>query len=242
VIDLVKGDRAPDSIPGFIGSVNELETITSLGHIKRAFFAANWLLIDEGERDDGGPGDVDYDAFIKGYPPSGGASYGGGGLTGGSSYRPLSPSPSSGSGGYHPGPHGRQGNNWPSATSQVRRSSIGLNSPVVANRNFTSRPIPLRPVHEPVATSTSNDNPPPPDEPYLRIKARYQAPDGHLYPLLIQAITTNPVTMVKKANAVYYDSATRRWREITDDQARISLAQEVEAGNLKVTADWQHHL
>lgn len=90
VIDIVKGDRAPHTIPGFIGSVNELENATSLGYIKRAFFAANWLLIDAGERDDGGPGNVDYDALVKGNPPKGG------GLSGGGSYRPFSPAPSSG--------------------------------------------------------------------------------------------------------------------------------------------------
>ena len=64
VIDVVKGDRDPDTVPGFIGSVNELENVTALGGLKRAFFAANWLLIDEGERDEGGPGFVDYDALV----------------------------------------------------------------------------------------------------------------------------------------------------------------------------------
>ncbi len=236
VVDVIKGDRAPNAIPGFIGSVNELENVTSLGHIKRAFIAANWLLIDEGERDDGGPCYGDYDAFIKGNPS------GGGGLTGGSSYRPLSPAPSSGPGGYHPGPYGRQGNTWPSTTSQAGGSPIGLNNTVAAAHNGTLRPIPLRPVHEPAGTSASNNTPPPPDEPYLRIKARYQGPDGRLCPLLIRGVATNPVTMVNKANAIYYDSATKRWREITDDRARIALAKEVEAGNLKVTTDWQHHL
>lgn len=101
---------------------------------------------------------------------------------------------------------------------------------------------PSRPLREPVTKPASTHSPPPPDEPYLRIKARYQAPDGRLYPLLIQSLTTNPVTMVKKADAIFYDGATQRWQEITDDAARIALAQEVEAGNLKVTVDWQHHL
>jgi hypothetical protein len=84
--------------------------------------------------------------------------------------------------------------------------------------------------------------PPPVDDPYLRIKTRYQSLDGRYYPLLIRGITTNPITLVKKADAIYYDGDTRHWREIVDDDARVALAQEVETGTLKVTTDWQHQL
>ncbi len=73
VVDIVKGDLDPDSLPGFIGSVNELEDLTvTAGAIKRAFFVANWLLLDPGERDGGGleAEAVDYQALVKGIPPA----------------------------------------------------------------------------------------------------------------------------------------------------------------------------
>jgi hypothetical protein len=52
VIDVIKGNNDPAAIPGYIGSTNELENATPLGGLKRAFFAANWFLVDESERDD----------------------------------------------------------------------------------------------------------------------------------------------------------------------------------------------
>jgi hypothetical protein len=67
VVDLVLGDVDPDTLPGYIGSTNELENATNvIGPIKRALFAANWLLVDESERDGGQAGYVDYDALIQG--------------------------------------------------------------------------------------------------------------------------------------------------------------------------------
>ena len=84
--------------------------------------------------------------------------------------------------------------------------------------------------------------PPPADDLYLRIKDRYQTPDGRYHPLLIRGIITHPITLVKKADAIYYDGDTRRWQEILDDDVRAALAKEVETGRLKVTADWQHQL
>lgn len=231
LVDLVKGSRTPDAIPGFIGSVNELETITSLGYLKRAFFAANWLLIEPGERDDGSPGPVDYEALIRGKPP-------GGGGPGSSGYsRPLSPSPFSGPGGTRPGGTGRPGSSWPSTTHYAPAvSTQPTRLPDAANG--TSHAVPLRPNPEPVIAGT----PPPPDDPYLRIKARYQSPDGRYHPLLIRAMTTHPITLVKKADAIYYDSATRRWHEIVDDDVRLALASEVDAGTLQITPDWQYQL
>lgn len=231
LVDLVKGSRVPDSIPGFIGSVNELETITSLGYLKRAFFAANWLLIEPGERDDGSPGPVDYEALIRGKPP------GSGGLGGSGYSRPLSPSPFSGPGGTHPGDTGRPGRSWPSTTNYAAAVSTEPNWLAGAG-NGTSRSVPLRPNPELVTISA----PPPANDPYLRIKARYQTPDGRYHPLLIRAMTTHPITLVRKVDAIYYDGDTHRWCEIVDDDARMALAKEVEAGTLKVTADWQHQL
>ena len=232
LVDLVKGSHAPDSIPGFIGSVNELENSTSLGYLKRAFFAANWLLIEPGERDDGSPGPVDYEALIRGKPP------GSGGLGGSGYSRPLSPSPfSSPGGGTRPGGTGRPGSSWPSTTHYAPAvSTQPTRIPDAANG--TSRSVPLRPIPEPVTASV----PPPADEPYLRIKARYQTPDGRYHPLLIRGITTHPITLVRKVDAIYYDGDTHRWHEIVDDDARAALAKEVEAGTLQITTDWQHQL
>ncbi|MCP4993115.1 MAG: hypothetical protein GY934_04920, partial [Gammaproteobacteria bacterium] len=67
--------------------VNELENSTSLGCLKRAFFAANWLLIEPGERDDGRPGHEDYGTPFTNTPP------GNGGLGNSGYTRPRSPSP-----------------------------------------------------------------------------------------------------------------------------------------------------
>jgi hypothetical protein len=231
LVDLAKGDRGPDSIPGFIGSVNELENSTSLGYLKRAFFAANWLLVEPGERDDGSPGPVDYEALIRRNPP------GNGGLGGSGYSRTLFPSPFSGSGGTRPSGTGRPASSWPSTAHYVPVVSIDSNRMPGAACG-ASRSIPLRPIPEPVIASV----PPPVDDPYLRIKARYQRPDGRHHPLLIRGITTNPITLVKKVDAIYYDGDIRRWCEIVDDDARVALAQDVETGTLKVTADWQHQL
>jgi len=110
VVDVVKGDRDPDSIPGFIGGVNELENATSLGAFKRTFFAANWLLIDEGERDEGGPGFVDYDALIKG-KPAGSTSPG---------YYRVSRPPASG--------RVYSSSSWPSTTSPSGARSVPVSS------------------------------------------------------------------------------------------------------------------
>ncbi len=98
--------------------------------------------------------------------------------------------------------------------------------------NGTSRSVPLHPAPEP----------PPVDDPYIRIKARYQTPDGRDHPLLIRGITTHPITLLRKADAIYYDGDSRRWREIGDDDARVALAKAVADGTLKVTADWQYQL
>jgi hypothetical protein len=77
VIDTVLGNDNADSIPGFIGSVNELEDASGMvGQVKRLFFLSNWLLMDEGERD-GGRAVVDYEALVKGTPPGGAPSGGG---------------------------------------------------------------------------------------------------------------------------------------------------------------------
>ena len=83
---------------------------------------------------------------------------------------------------------------------------------------------------------------PPNGDPYERIQDRYHAPNGQQYPLLVRGLKTSPITMTRKADAIYYDGEMKRWREIVDDEAQIALAKEVEAGRLKITQDWHSHL
>ena len=213
VVDLVKGDRDPDTVPGFIGSVNELENITPLGGLKRAFFAANWLLIDEGERDEGSPGAVDYDTLVGRRPSSG-------------SYAQTGPPPGS-SGPYR--------SDWPSTS---RRVPVGGGSP-------PPQAVPVRSSEPPQPYGSQyfrSSTAPSSGDPYERIADRYRTADGKLYPLLIRGLRTNPLTMARKADAIYYDGELKRWREVVEDEAQLSLAREVEAGRLRVTPDWQSKL
>ena len=163
LIDLVKGDRSADALPGFIGGINELEHIAGLAYFKRAFIAAGWLLIEPEERDDGSPGPLDYDALVRGTPPGGGY------------VRPFSPGPFSRTTDTRPP---ASPSPWPSP------ASAGASRPLVTT-NGLPRSIPLRPAPEPVPPDSS-----PPDDPFLRIKARYHAPDGTAYPLLIRRLIT----------------------------------------------------
>jgi len=216
VVDVVKGDRDPDTVPGFISGVNELENATPLGGVKRAFFAANWLLIDEGERDEGGPGFVDYDALIKG-KPAGSSSSG---------FYQVSRAPA----------YSSSRNSWPSATSQAGSSLTGARRvPVRSTGSSPSQPYGMQ-------YFRSGNTAPPSSDPYERIKDRYQASNGRQYPLLVRGVKTNPITMTKKADAIYYDGDMKRWREIVDDEVQVALAKEVEAGKLKVTQDGHSQL
>lgn len=217
VVDVVKGDRDPDTVPGFIGGINELENATPLGGVKRAFFAANWLLIDEGERDEGGPGFVDYDALIKGKPV---------GSTSSSGYYQVSRAPA----------YSSSRSSWPSTTGQPI-------SPLTGARTVPAQSTGGSP-SQPYGTQyfRSGNVAPPNGDPYERIQDRYHAPNGQQYPLLVRGLKTSPITMTRKADAIYYDGEMKRWREIVDDEAQIALAKEVEDGRLKVTQDWHSHL
>lgn len=66
IIETVKAKIDPSTIQGYIGSSNDFESLTPLKDIKRAFFALNWLLVDELERDGGDvPELIDYDSLFK---------------------------------------------------------------------------------------------------------------------------------------------------------------------------------
>jgi hypothetical protein len=155
IIDLVKGDRAAESIPGFIGSINELESLVMpLRGAKRFLFMANWLLIDSAERDDGS-GDVDYGRLVNGTPP-GNLPAGGSGT----SYRPLSPKT---------GP----GSSWPSTSRSSRQPANTASSSVpIKTADSTPKPVPIRPLNSarqipmnltrPAPSVNSHKPPPPP--------------------------------------------------------------------------------
>jgi len=222
IIDVVNGDRDPQSISGFIGSINELEQATSLGYLKRAFFAANWLLIDEGERDDGQPGTADYDGLFRGQPPDGRGP--------GPVFQPARRPPQSGLGNDVTPPRNPA---WPSTAVRPPTTLFTRTPPASAYqvpdaaRNNGTAPVGCPP---PVPASGT---------PHERIKDRYHAPDGRQYPLLIRGILTHPITMTKKADAIYYDADTHQWQEIVDEDTRLALAREVETGQLKVSPDWR---
>jgi hypothetical protein len=74
VVDLVLGDRDPDTMPGYIGACNEIDGLLGVTKgIKRMMYVGNWLLVDEGERDAGAEV-VDYGDLgrgpSRGYAPS----------------------------------------------------------------------------------------------------------------------------------------------------------------------------
>jgi hypothetical protein len=64
IINIVKGDEEPATIPGYIGSTNEFENAGGLGYAKRALFMSSWFLIDESERDTPTPDEVDYHSLL----------------------------------------------------------------------------------------------------------------------------------------------------------------------------------
>lgn len=207
-INLALGDRDPDTIPGYIGSVNEFEDATgAIGNLKRVFFVANWLLVDPGERDSGGGAAadiVDYDALVKGLPPGGQdqgqkinvrtAPRGGTVYTTGSRHYP--------------------------STTPVRP---------------TPSPI-LRPAGPPMqATRTTTEQTAyganlfaPGDRP-----ARQTVEvDGQVRPLVIRRLMTDPLSGRRRAEAAYYDETLGQWRLIDDTAAREQIAAQVEAGQL----------
>ena len=52
VADVVLGDRDPETIAGYLGSTNEVDAVVEpFGRAKKALMAANWLLVDDTERD-----------------------------------------------------------------------------------------------------------------------------------------------------------------------------------------------
>lgn len=219
VVDTIKGDEEPDAIPGFIGSVNELEGLTPLKGIKHALFAANWLLVDQGERE-GGAGDAqytDYEALARGTTPGGGVYQ----VT-----RPVS--------GPAPGAW------WPSTTRiPVRPVSSSPEPPsgrrpagaAVSPTAYGSTLFRAAPVSSPPAAISGR-----PAEVY-KDRLRIGQKD---YPLVVKRVVLSPFSGGRKADAVYYDDELGQWREVIDEEDRINLAKAVDEGRLSIIEpeDW----
>lgn len=63
VVDVVLGERDPDSLPGFLGYTGELDSLApSLVLLKQGLMGLNWLSIDETERETRGLDFIDYTA------------------------------------------------------------------------------------------------------------------------------------------------------------------------------------
>jgi hypothetical protein len=206
IIDLVKGDEFPETIPGFIGSVNELESLTLLRSIKHLLFMINWLLIDPAERDQGSQ-PVDYGTVLKGSPPGG---------TGHSGISQITRPPS----GPAPTTH-----LWPSTSRTIpsRLSPPSTLSPYEANLLG----------EEPPAGFTPANGQPGPATPVARYRDRIRI-DNRDYPLVIKRVVMSPINGQCKVDAVYYDDRVGCWCDIVDEETRINLARAVEAGLMSV--------
>jgi hypothetical protein len=161
IIDVVKGDEEPEAIPGFIGRINELESLVSpFTCAKKFLLIVNWFLIDPEERDDGS-NFVDYDSLIKGNPSGG---------LGGTSIWSRPPSPGNG-----------PATGWPS-TSRAAGGSGATSGPVSSTAGqLGPRPVPMRPLKpvtprpavqqiplnfvQPVSPPVNSRRPPPPPSP-----------------------------------------------------------------------------
>jgi hypothetical protein len=230
VVDTVLGGENPDTIPGFIGSTNELENglAPPLGHLKRALFMANWLLVDEAERDISDTG-VDYLAVGRGTTP------GGGGV-----YQPHPPTP-----GGSPGGGVAPVRPIPAAETTYPSLSRTPPPPLAPSDDFTlaSAP-PLKPVEPPPAPYGTNlfnykaaGGGSPQYTQYVKEKYKDRLRIGQReFPLVVKRVVQSPFgDQQRKADAVIYDEESAQWRVVDDEEDRISLARAVAEGQLRTT-------
>lgn len=216
VIDIIRGDEDPDMVPGFMGSVNELEDITGLmGTAKRAFFAASWLLIDEGERDRGPADYVDYEALIQGTAP--GSTKNGTTILGG----------------------GRS-----SAGQSPILKPIGTNSPGLPNFYYAPNPgysTPTTTTPQSYGADLFGNRATPMARPKISLSnlPGYKPfeNDSRVYPLIVKNVLHNPLKPLDppRAEAVYYDASLGKWRIVVDDNDKEEIAQKVKEGLIRVT-------
>jgi hypothetical protein len=215
-VDIALGDSDPETIPGYLGSTNELENITNLGNFKRLFYAANWLLVDPSERDGGGPELVDYDALTRGSKPGDGAA----------GYYTVSGSPSGGGPGYS------SGRSWPSSSSSYGGLSRPIPPPPPSPPGYGSY-VPVRSTGSAITVPISNSLKPaaPPDPGQVTDRVNIEGQDR---PVVIKRIVTSPLTQRRRADALFYDEDIKQWREVVDDDIRERLAKAVDEGLIKM--------
>ncbi len=213
-VDIALGDRDPDTLPGFIGSINELEnTAVPLGHLKRAAFLADWLLRDPTERDGGSPL-VDYD--LRGGPSSGG-----------SGYDRMAPSPGS------PSPAGGAWASPSSSSTPPSTSAFGRSIPISGSPS-PAQAVSIRRAEEPPRPIPGLRPEPPPNFPEPTAASGNGAPttltlniDGQDRQVVIERVMTDPIRQIRKAEARFYDPDLGAWRRVVDDGLRVELAKVV---------------
>ncbi len=224
VIDVVTGYDQAENISGYIGGSNELENTVGLGSVKRLFFAANWYLLDESERDvpSGGSDFVDYDALAAGRKP-------------GKQAGTLVPAAPGASTTAIPIPGTRRGNNYyPSmqpqqghdATAQAYAEHLfGGIARNVAARNSSYREI----------TYSGQD----PLREIPKLSGQYKDPGtGRTYPAVVSAMGKAPGDGAPLANVLYFDpdvTGGGMWKQIEDEQVRREWGSHVAAGQIPIT-------
>lgn len=206
VIDIVRGDEDPDVVPGFIGSVNELEDLTGiLGLAKRGLFAVNWMTVEEGERDRGSTGYVDYEALVQGTAP--GASKNTTVLGGGKSSNGVTPIMKPVGAASSPGlPNFYYAPATPVTSQQYGLDLFKTSAPAVRPRvALTSLPgYQLEGRVYPLIVKNVLSDP--------------------LHPL-----------NAARAEAIYYDAGINKWRTVVDDVDKEEIASLVKQGAIRVT-------
>ena len=170
-VDLALGLKDPDSVSGFIGDFRELDSLAPTFRIlKLALYSLNWLLIDEEERDAGGPDVAGYNDL--GYP-SGPPSWGGAPPWGGAAGAYSSP--------------GDAGSGYPGSPSTWRSNPYAPPGEP-SNYPYTQTPnaAPYQPAHDPAPRSPIPYPLLPTPRPIevtlvpapIRVKLSRQRPDG----------------------------------------------------------------
>jgi hypothetical protein len=226
VVDTVMGHENPDTIPGFIGSVNELEDLSGiLGYLKRGLFLADWLLRDEGERDGWRSAAPDYEALTRGSSLSGGSVYRSSGQQPPPPSRAMSGYPS-----FVPsGSPNLSEEAWPNARLAIWPSSATkpVAPPPPKMELFTDLPLTRSSI--PGQHSRAE---------YLqkirnRYKDRLRLGDKE-YPLVVKRVSTSLSTGRRKADAIYYHEESSQWLTITDDRTCLDLAKAVDERRLNL--------
>jgi hypothetical protein len=234
VVDVVKGEKQPSQVPGYIGSTSEVENITGIAGLKRALFAASWFLVDESERDVGG-GLAAFD-----YPAEGGGDY--------SRYRRVDKNrtPIRSAASYPEDSLLFYNPRTQAVTATPSGGSVAI--PVRTSSGETPRAVPVRVV----GSSGDKAEQAPVGARYFKEKLPYEyleeviedrIPDekGIERPMLLRGFKQTPLDLAGDSpgtpDAIYHDG--ERWRQVTDDKDLKDLSRAYQNKDLKVTKNWQ---